>query len=167
MTTVADTSHLDRLLALVGEQDTLDALEESGRRVEAVVRRLGAARLRDPWGPGKWAGWQVLAHLTDSELVQGFRSRQILAEQPHTVQEYDESAWLALYGDGIDTDAALATFVAARRWNLRLLRTLTPAQLARVGFHPKRGPEPLAITLRAFAGHTYNHLAQLEKMEPR
>jgi hypothetical protein len=166
VTTVADTSYLDRLLALVGAQDTLDALEESGRRVEVVVRRLGAARLRDPWGPGKWTGGQVLAHLADSELVQGFRSRQILTEQPHTVQEYDESAWISLYGDGIgiDTDAALATFVAARRWNLRLFRGLTPAQLARAGFHPKRGPEPLATTLRAVAGHTYNHLAQLEKM---
>jgi hypothetical protein len=164
MTTTADGSYLDRLLALVEGQDTLDALEESGRRVEEVVRRLGPERLRASWAPGKWAGWQVLAHLTDSELVQGFRSRQILAEQPHTVQEYDETAWLGLYADGIDTDAALATFVAARRWNLRLFRGLTPAQMARTGFHPKRGAEPLATALRAFAGHTYNHLGQLEKL---
>jgi len=163
MTTVADGTYLERLLALVEGQDTLDALEESGRRVEAVVRRLGPERLRAPWGPGKWSGAQVLAHLTDSELVQGFRARQILSEQPHTVQEYDESAWMRLYGD-IDTDAALATFVAARRWNLGLLRRLTPAQLGRVGFHPKRGAEPLATALRAFAGHTYNHLGQLEKL---
>ena len=166
MTTVADGTYLERLLAFVEGQDTLDALEDSGRRVEAVVRRLGPERLRAPWGPGKWTGAQVLAHLTDSELVQGFRSRQILSEQPHTVQEYDEVAWMALYGAAgdIDTDAALATFVAARRWNLALLRTLTPAQLRRVGFHPKRGEEPLATSLRAFAGHTYNHLAQLEKL---
>lgn len=166
MATVADGTYLERLLSLVEGQDTLDALEESGRRVEVVVRRLGPGRMCAPWGPGKWTGAQVLAHLTDSELVQGFRARQILAEQPHTVQEYDESAWMGLYGDGaaIDTEAALATFVAARRWNLRLLRGLTPAQLGRVGVHPKRGEEALATSLRAFAGHTYNHLGQLEKL---
>jgi len=163
VSTVADGTYLDRLLGLVGERDTLEALAEGGARVEAAVRRLGPSGLAAPWAPGKWTGVQVLTHLADSEVVQAFRSRQILAEQPHTIQEYDEMAWMGLY-TAVDVEAALATFVAARRWNLGLFRTLTPAQLDRVGFHPKRGNERLAVTLRALAGHTYNHLAQIEKL---
>jgi hypothetical protein len=163
MTTMADGSYLDRMLAFVGEQDTLSSLGESGARVEAAVRRLGAPGLQRPWGPGKWTGGQVLVHLADSEMVLAFRSRQILTQSMHTMQEYDESAWMGLYPD-VDVEAALQTFLVARRWNLELWQRLDAAQLERVAVHPSRGEERLAITLRALAGHTLSHLSQLEKL---
>ena len=163
MTTMADGSYLDRMLAHVGERDTMEALADGAARVEAAVRRLGAARLGQAWGPGKWTGAQVLAHLADSEMALGFRARQILTQQSHRIQEYDESAWAALYGD-VDVEAALECFLAARRWNLQLWRALPAEQLDRVGVHPSRGEERLAVTLRALAGHTLSHLAQLEKL---
>lgn len=164
MTTMADGSYLARMLALVGDRDTLDVLAESAARVEAVVRRLGPDRLRTPWGPGKWTGAQVLSHLADSEIALGFRTRQVLTQESHRIQEYDESAWAALYGDELDPEAALRTFVTAREWNLRLWRQLGPAQLGRVALHPSRGDEALAVSLRALAGHTLSHLRQLESI---
>ncbi len=163
MTTRADGSYLERMLAHVGDRDTMEVLAESPDRVAAVVRRLGPAALRKEWAPGKWTGAQVLAHLGDSELALGFRTRQILTQPSHAIQEYDESAWARLYAD-VDVEAALQAFVAARRWNLRLWRALDRAQLERVAVHPSRGPEPLAVTLRALAGHTLSHLSQLEKL---
>jgi hypothetical protein len=162
MTTISDRSYLERILAHVGDRDTMDALAESAAQVEAAVRRLGPARLRMPWGPGKWTGAQVLAHLADAEIALAFRSRQILTQSSHTMQEYDESAWLSLYGGEVDVDAALQTFLTARRWNLRLWRRLDAQQLGRVAVHPSRGDEALAVTLRALAGHTLSHLRQLE-----
>jgi hypothetical protein len=93
----------------------------------------------------------------------GFRSRQVLAETSHRMQEYDEAAWIGLY-DPADAEGALEAFLAARKWNLALWRRLTPEQLARVGFHPSRGEEAVEITLRALAGHTLSHLAQLEAL---
>jgi len=162
MTTLADGSYLARMLAHVGERDTVDVLAESAAQVEAVVRRLGTAGLRRAWGPGKWTGAQVLAHLADSEIALAFRSRQILTQSSHTMQEYDESAWMGLYGDDIDVEAALRTFLEARRWNLQLWRRLRQEQLGRVAVHPSRGEEALATTLRALAGHTLSHLSQLE-----
>ena len=164
MTTMADGSYLDRMLAHVGNRDTMEVLADSAGRVEAAVRRLGPAGLRKEWGPGKWTGAQVLAHLADSEMALAFRTRQVLSQPPHTMQEYDESAWMALYTD-VDVDAALQTFLAARRWNLQLWRRLDPSQLGRVAVHPSRGQERLAVTLRALAGHTLSHLSQLEKLE--
>jgi hypothetical protein len=163
MTTIADGSYLGRMLAHVGDRDTLQVLAESAERVEAVVRRLGPGGLRREWAPGKWTGLQVLAHLADSELALGFRTRQVLSEPGHTMQEYDESAWAGLYRD-VDAEAALQAFLAARRWNLRLWRALDTAQLERVAVHPSRGPERLDVTLRALAGHTLSHLGQLEKL---
>jgi hypothetical protein len=163
MTTMADRSYLDRMLARVGDRDTMDALAESAARVEAVVRRLGPAGLRKAWGPGKWTGVQVLVHLADSEMALGFRSRQVLSQADHVMQEYDESAWTELYAESeAEVEAALQAFLATRRWNLQLWRRLDPGQLGRVAVHPSRGNETLAVTLRALAGHTLSHLRQLE-----
>jgi hypothetical protein len=162
MTTTADGSYLARMLALVGDRDTMEVLAESAARVEAAARRLGPAGLRTPWGPGKWTGAQVLAHLADSEIALAFRSRQVLTQSSHTMQEYDESAWNGLYGAEIDVEAALQTFLTARRWNLQLWRRLDAEQVGRVAVHPSRGNETLATTLRALAGHTVSHLHQLE-----
>ena len=161
MTTIADGSYLGRMLAYVEGIDTMEALADGAARVEVAVRRLGPAGLGRRRAPGAWTGAQVLAHLADSELAIGFRARQILTQEPHVVQEYDEAAWASLHTD-IDVEAALAAFLAARRWNLLLFRTLSAAQLDRAGNHPKRGDERLATTLRALAGHTFNHLAQIE-----
>jgi hypothetical protein len=162
MTTKADGSYLARMLAHVGERDTMDVLAASAGRLEAAVRRLGPAGLRKEWAPGKWTGAQVLAHLADSEMALGFRSRQVLTQPSHRIQEYDEAAWAALYGSEIDVEAALRMFLAARAWNLQLWRGLVHEQLGRVAVHPSRGDEALAVSLRALAGHTLSHLRQLE-----
>jgi hypothetical protein len=162
MTTTADGSYLARMLALVGDRDTMEVLAESAGRVEAAVRRLGPAGLRTAWRPGKWTGAQVLAHLADAEIALAFRTRQILTQSSHTMQEYDESAWNGLYGGEVDVEAALQTFLAARRWNLLLWRRLDGEQVGRIAVHPRRGDETLATTLRALAGHTVSHLRQLE-----
>ena len=162
MTTMADGSYLARMLAHVGDRDTMEVLAESAAQVEAAVRGLGPARLRKAWGPGKWTGAQVLAHLADAEIALAFRSRQVLTQPSHRMQEFDESAWNGLYGGEIDVEAALQTFLTARRWNLQLWRRLDPGQLGRVAVHPSRGNEALAVTLRALAGHTLSHLRQLE-----
>jgi len=166
MTTLADGSYRERLLARVGGQGTIEALAESAARVEAAARKLGPAGLARPWGPGKWTGAQVLVHMADSEIAIGFRSRQVLAERNHRMQEFDEAAWMGLY-DPADAAGALDAFLAARRWNLALWRRLTPEQLARVGFHPSRGEEAVEVTLRALAGHTLSHLEQLEALLDR
>ena len=53
MTTMADGSYLARMLAHVGDRDTMEVLAESAAQVEAAVRRLGPAGLRKAWGPGR------------------------------------------------------------------------------------------------------------------
>ncbi len=164
MTTLSDGSYLARMLALVGERDTMEVLAETAAQVEAAVRRLGPAGLGKPWGPGKWTGAQVLAHLADAEIALAFRSRQVLTQPSHRMQEYDESAWMGLYEGDVDVEAALQTFLTVRRWNLRLWRRLDAEPLGRVALHPSRGDETLATTLRALAGHTLSHLRQLESI---
>jgi hypothetical protein len=163
MTTVADGSYRARLLGLLGDRDPVEALEANAARVEAVARKLGEAGLSRSYGPGKWTGRQVLAHLADAEMATGFRVRQILSEDNHRVQGWDESSWARRYAD-VDAEAALASYRALRRWNLTLFRGLSGADLDREAVHPERGPETLRSYIRLLAGHDLNHLGQLERL---
>ena len=163
MTTVADDSYRKRLLGLLGERDALEALERNPEKVVAVVRKLGDAGLSRSYGPGKWTGRQVLAHLADSEVAIGFRIRQILSEDDHRIQGFDEGAWARRY-TRVDAEAALGSYLALRRWNLELLRALEPRDLERQAVHPERGSETLGTIVRLLAGHDLNHLAQLERL---
>jgi hypothetical protein len=158
-----DASYRDRILAYLGSRDPLVSLEESGRRVRAVAERLGPAGLARPYAEGKWTGAQVLAHLADTELGFGFRIRQILAEDGHLIQPFDQEQWARWYGPE-SAALALQTLGALRAWNLALLRQLAPADRAREAHHPERGPETLDVVIRLLAGHELNHLAQLEKI---
>jgi hypothetical protein len=163
MTTVADGGYRERLLGLLGDRNPLEALEANPKRVEAVARRLGDAGLSRSYGPGKWTGKQILAHLADAEMGIGFRMRQILSEEKHRIQPWDEGSWARRYTN-VDVESALASFLALRRWNLSLMRGLGSEDLEREAYHPERGPETLGTIIRLLAGHDLNHLAQLERL---
>jgi hypothetical protein len=163
MTTVADGGYRERLLGLLGDRNPLEALEANPKRVEAVARRLGDAGLSRSYGPGKWTGKQILAHLADAEMGIGFRMRQILSEEKHRIQPWDEGSWARRYTN-VDVESALASFLALRRWNLSLMRELSSEDLEREAYHPERGPETLGTIIRLLAGHDLNHLAQLERL---
>jgi len=163
MTTVADGGYRERLLGLLGDRNPLEALEANSKRVETVARRLGDAGLSRSYGPGKWTGKQILAHLADAEIGIGFRIRQVLSEENHRIQPWDEGSWARRYNN-VDVESALASYLASRRWNLSLLRGLSAQDLEREAFHPERGPEKLGTIVRVLAGHDLNHLAQLERL---
>jgi len=163
MTTVADGGYRERLLGLLGDRNPLEALDANSKRVETVARRLGDAGLSRSYGPGKWTGKQILAHLADAEIGIGFRIRQILSEDNHRIQPWDEGSWARRYAN-VDVESALASYLGSRRWNLSLLRGLSSEDLEREAFHPERGPEKLGTVIRVLAGHDLNHLAQLERL---
>src|SRR4051794_39451301 len=93
VTTVTDGSYRTRILGLLGDRNPVESLDSSAQRVETVARKLGAAGLARTYGPGKWSGQQIIAHLADAEVGIGFRTRQVLAEDGHKIQPFDESAW--------------------------------------------------------------------------
>ena len=163
MTTVTDGGYRDRLLGYLGDKDPIESLESTRERVERAARALGTAGLSRAYGPGKWTGAQILAHLADVEMVFGFRSRQILAESDYRIQPFDEGKWAERY-TSVDAEAALQSFLASRRWNLTLLRGIRPEERARTAYHPERGPETLDVVIRLLAGHDLNHVQQLESL---
>ncbi|HET7042105.1 MAG TPA: DinB family protein, partial [Gemmatimonadales bacterium] len=58
----------------------------------------------------------------------------------------------------------LEELTVMRRRSLRLLRTLTPAELGKAGQHVERGRETLAHLLKLYAGHDLVHRRQLDRI---
>ena len=146
---------------LLGDRDALMVLKETQERVPEIARDLGDDGLKQTYAPGKWTASQVLTHLADCELAFGFRLRQVVADPSLPIQPFDENRWAKHY-DQSDGMAAARSFESLRSWNLALFRRLSPAELDSTAVHPQRGPEKASTVIAIMAGHTLNHLAQLE-----
>ena len=145
----------------LGTRDPLKVVATTARHLEQLSAALGPARMEEPPAPGKWSPREILCHLTDCELVFGYRLRQTLSEDHHIVQPFDQELWAANYA-GYDPQAAMMTFSCIRQWNLMLLRSIGPAAMTKPVLHPERGEMTFRELVETMAGHDLNHLAQLE-----
>jgi hypothetical protein len=145
----------------LGDQEPLKVLPATARKIESILEELGAERIDQPPAVGKWCAREIVCHLADCELTFGFRLRQTLGEDHHTIQPFDQERWAAQY-DGYDARDALATFHAVRNWNLALIRSLPREAHTKVVTHPERGPMTFWTIVETMGGHDINHLRQLE-----
>jgi len=145
----------------LADQDPVRVLSATASRLAELSKSLGESRINQPIAPGKWSPRQIMIHLADCELAFGFRYRQTLALDNHTVQPFDQDLWAKTY-EAYGAEQALAAFTALRNWNLTLIRSLTSEQFAKACLHPERGQETLRTLIEINAGHDINHLRQME-----
>lgn len=147
----------------VAGQDLQRSLEQTPSRIEQVVRGWSPDAFDRSHAPGKWTARQLLVHLAQAEMVFATRLRFGVAEDGYVIQPFDQDAWMEAEprGDGYE---ALAVYLALRRMNLALGRSLTPAQRARTFTHPHHGAITVEWVMSFFAGHELNHLPQIEKV---
>jgi hypothetical protein len=161
----AAAGYVRALLDLLGDRDPLDVLAVQLTWLERRTAGLDDAVLRRPEAPGKWSVIEIIQHLADSDVVVAWRSRLILAEDRPAIQGYDQDAWARNLDYGhASLDVAMGQLRGVRTANLRLWRSLTPAQRARVGIHSERGPESLDLLLRLMGGHDLVHRRQIERV---
>jgi len=153
------------LLDLLGEMPPLDVLAETPRWLEARISGVTPERLRAPEAPGKWSVAAVLAHLADTELVIGVRSRFIVGDLEPPLAGFDQDRWATefRYLDS-DPSVSLGLFIAVRSANLRHWRALTPEQWQRIGQHSERGPTSAVLHLKTSAGHDLVHRRQIDRI---
>jgi tRNA-binding protein len=133
--------------------------------VGALIAGRAPDDLRRSPSPERWSVAQIVAHLADGEIVNGYRVRAILAAPGLTLQPYDQGAWASsMRYDVSDPHASLAPWSALRTSLVRLVRSLTDDELDRFGMHPERGPESVRRIVALLAGHDLNHLAQIERL---
>jgi len=158
-------AYVRALLDLLGDRDPLAVAAELVPWLERRTAGLPDAVLRRPEAPGKWSAIEVIQHLADSEMVYAWRTRLLLTQDGPAIQGFDQDAWArTLRYAEMPLDLALAQLGGMRGANLRLWRSLTPEQRARVGVHSERGPESVDLLIRLMGAHDLVHRRQIDRV---
>ncbi len=145
----------------------VEAAEKSPKEIAAAVTGLSAAALRYKATPDQWSILEILGHLADIEIVYGYRLRQMLADEKPVIAPMDQNAWARNLGY-LETPAPelVAAYGLNRHHNLRLLRRLKLADLAKSAFHPEYQKDvTVAEMVEKMSGHGANHLEQIERLK--
>jgi hypothetical protein len=154
-----------RILANVEGLDPLKVEARTAKRLEGLIKGVPASKLRKRPAPDKWSVAEILAHLADSEIVRGWRMRQILGAPGTPIQAFDQDTWAtAGHYEKRDPRKSVELFRVVREANLTLLKSLTPEQWKHHGMHAERGVETIEHIVRMFAGHDINHTKQIERI---
>ena len=155
----------NRMYSHVHGRDPLALLAAAPRKLEGLIKRISAAKLRRRPAPGKWSICEIVAHLGDTELVGGYRIRTILGAPGAQIQAFDQDKWAAaMQYQKRNVLKSLDQFRALRHANLSLLKSLTPQQWKQHGVHAERGEESVETIVRMFAGHDINHMEQINRI---
>jgi hypothetical protein len=151
-----------RMVGNVEGQDPLKVQAATPGKLQRLIRDVPGTRLRKRPAPEKWSVGEILAHLADSEIVVGWRLRQILGAPGSPIQPYDQNVWVtACHYDRRDPGRSAEQFRVLRQGNLALLKSLTSEQWQQHGVHAERGPETIEHITRMMAGHDVNHTRQI------
>ena len=158
-------AYTSAILDLLGSKDPMTVLRGTPDEVRRAIADLSERQRSEPESPGKWSMRQVVQHLSDSELVWGYRLRLVLAQDRPSLTGYDQDLWSDRLGyQHAAIEPAIEDLAGLRRSNLRLLAAASAADLQRVGVHSERGEESVAHMIRMYAGHDLLHLAQLARI---
>lgn len=141
--------------------NVMQCLEETPARIESLVRAWPREKDEQSHAPGKWKARQVLTHLAQIEMMFAVRLRFALAQDGYVVQPFEQDDWMANEFSQ-PALAALDSYLALRRMNLALCRSLSPAQRAKTFTHPDFGVLDVDWLMAWAAGHERNHAPQIE-----
>jgi hypothetical protein len=155
--------YIQRILGSIEGKDPMVVLADAPQKVERLVKGATNERLGKRPAPEKWSVTEILAHLADVEIVQGFRIRMILGSSGTAIQGFDQEVWAA-YSNYASHDPALSLegWRVTRERTLRLLKSLSPEMWDRYGMHSERGKETVRRVTEMMAGHDINHYRQIE-----
>ena len=144
---------------------TLERLRTFQSRLLLSVHGLTEHQLQERPAAGGWSILNVIAHLSDLELLTAARVRSVLATDRPALVALDQNAFVAQVHHRDRKADVLEEFWFLRRMNLRLLERLTDEELARVGVHPDYGPLSIREIVARVEAHEEKHLGQIERIK--
>jgi len=152
-----------RIASYVGRRDPMRMLRAAPGRLERMVAGVPRGRLTRRPLPGKWSVGEILAHLSEIELLWGYRVRTMLERENPEIVGMDQEVWARVgrYAKR-DPRASLGLYAALRRSHVALLDGLSPKERARGGRHSQFGRLTIDGIVRLLAGHDVNHARQIE-----
>jgi uncharacterized damage-inducible protein DinB len=154
-----------RIRGYVDSKDPLKIQKSTAKKLQKLIKPLSKKQMKRCPGPGQWSIAEILAHLSDAEVVGSWRLRVILGNSGLPIQAYDQEVWAKTfnYADR-DPKESLRVFRVLRDNNLELLKGIPRELWENHGMHAERGKETISRIVEMFAGHDLNHLQQVEKI---
>jgi hypothetical protein len=157
--------YMDRISGYTKGKQPLAVQAATAKKLERMIKGVSTAKLRKRPAADKWSVSEILAHLSEAEIVGSFRMRLILGAPGTPVAAFDQDAWVVSgHYEKRDPRKSLEQFRVLREANLALLKSLTPEQWKHYGMHAERGQETIERIVLMFAGHDINHLQQVERI---
>jgi DinB superfamily len=154
-----------RMYGYIEGQNPLKLEAAAPAKLAKLLKGVSAATARKRPAPDKWSIAEIVAHISDTELVSGYRIRAILGQPGTQIIGFDQDGWVtALHYDRRDLKKSYEQYRALREANLALLKSLKPEQWKHEGMHNERGRESVETILRMMAGHDLNHFGQIERI---
>jgi hypothetical protein len=157
--------YMQRILGYLEGKKPLEILAATPRQITSLLKGVTKQRLGKRPAPEKWSVTEILAHMADTEMVQGFRLRLILGSNGTPIQGFDQDVW-AQYSQYAQHDPALSleAFRALRERTVRLLKAIPRSLWDNYGMHSERGKETIARVTEMMAGHDINHVKQIRQL---
>ncbi|HEX8912956.1 MAG TPA: DinB family protein [Humisphaera sp.] len=148
-------------------QDQIDIFEDGGRKLLKAIDHLDERDFTAHPVPGKWSIAQLVAHVTDCDLVLAERVKRVVSEDNPPLVAFDEEKWAAaLHYEVQPTRETAELFALHRRLLAGTLRLLPAEAFKRTGTHSARGPMTADQILEMAVKHLDHHLTFLyEKRE--
>jgi hypothetical protein len=152
-----------RYIAMVPEDDGVQALENQLVEGLALFRAIPEAKGEHRYAPGKWTVKEVIGHVIDAERVFAFRAMCFARSDRTELPGFDENAYVPAGDFGRRTLADLANeWELVRRSNLAMFRGFGAGAWTRRGV---ANGSPISVRALAFiiAGHTRHHATILRE----
>ena len=154
-----------RITGYTEGKDPVQVQAATAKKLGRLIKGVPASKLCKRPAPDQWSVNEILAHLSETEIVGGFRMRLILGAPGTPIVAFDQDAWvISGHYERRDARKSLEQFRVLREANLRLLKSLTPEQWKHYGMHAERGQETIERIADMFAGHDLNHIGQIERI---
>ena len=147
----------------LGDKDPLTALGQTPDAIARLLESWSDAEFERSYAPGKWSARKLLVHLAQTELALGTRVRFALTQDGYQAQAFNQDDWMPFDGH-MDARTALDAYLALRKMNLAMWRSLSADQRRRSFTHPEYGALNVEWVAAQMAGHDLHHLAQLERI---
>jgi uncharacterized damage-inducible protein DinB len=139
----------------------VDALAVFPDELKRQLEGLSDAALRFQPSPDGWSIVEIVGHMTDVDAIWPGRVRQMLSAENPQLQAVNNDVVRQRDYQNKQIGFLLITLAERRAEFVELLRMLRPAQLARPGIHPTRGPITVANAPAALADHDRGHREQI------
>ena len=139
----------------------LDELAAFPTALKQQLQGLSDAALRFRPTPDDWSIVEIVGHLTDVDAIWPGRIRQMLSTDNPALAHVNNEIVRQRDYQNKQIDTLLMTLAERRAEFVELMRSLRPAQFARPGLHPTRGPITVAEGIAALADHDREHSEQI------